>query len=53
VGKLDNYEDQDVSGWIILCEMPERRNSGIGSEVDFVGNELLRQLHDNRQPIPR
>jgi hypothetical protein len=29
--------------------MPESRNSGIGSEVDFLGNELLRQLHDNRR----
>jgi hypothetical protein len=28
-------------------EMPESRNSGIGSEVDFLGNELLRQLHEN------
>jgi hypothetical protein len=28
-------------------EMPESRNSGIGSEVDFLGYELLRQLHDN------
>jgi hypothetical protein len=28
-------------------EMAESRNSGIGSEVDFLGNELLRQLHDN------
>jgi hypothetical protein len=28
-------------------EMPESRNSGIGSEVDFLGNELMRQLHDN------
>jgi hypothetical protein len=27
--------------------MPESRNSGIGSEVDFLGNTLLRQLHDN------
>jgi hypothetical protein len=25
----------------------ESRNSGIGPEVDFLGNELLRQLHDN------
>jgi hypothetical protein len=33
---------------IIYCdEMPESRNSGIGSVVDFLGNELLRQLHDN------
>jgi hypothetical protein len=29
-------------------EIPESRNSGIGSEVDFLGKELLRQLHDNR-----
>jgi hypothetical protein len=28
-------------------EIPESRNSEIGSEVDFLGNELLRQLHDN------
>jgi hypothetical protein len=28
-------------------DMPESRNSGIGSEVDFQGNELLRRLHDN------
>jgi hypothetical protein len=28
-------------------EMLESRNSGIGSEVDFLSNELLRQLHDN------
>jgi hypothetical protein len=27
--------------------MPESRNSGMGSEVDFLGNELLRQLHGN------
>jgi hypothetical protein len=27
-------------------EMPESRNGGIGSEGDFPGNELLRQLHD-------
>jgi hypothetical protein len=27
--------------------IPESRNSGIGSEVDFLGNELLRQLHNN------
>jgi hypothetical protein len=32
----------------IYCDgMPESRNSGIGSEVDFLGNELLSQLHDN------
>jgi hypothetical protein len=29
--------------------MPESRNSGIGWEVDFQGNDLLRQLHDNRR----
>jgi hypothetical protein len=34
-------------------ERPENRHSGIGSEVDFLGNELLRQLHDNSWPIPR
>jgi hypothetical protein len=28
-------------------EMAESRNSGIRLEVDFLGNELLRQLHDN------
>jgi hypothetical protein len=28
-------------------EMPESRISGIGLEVDFLGNELLGQLHDN------
>jgi hypothetical protein len=28
-------------------EMPESRNNGIGSEVDFLGNKLLRRLHDN------
>jgi hypothetical protein len=28
-------------------EIHESRNSGIGSEVDFLGNELFRQLHDN------
>jgi hypothetical protein len=28
-------------------EMPENRDSGIGSEVGFLGNELLRQLHEN------
>jgi hypothetical protein len=33
--------------------MPESRNSGIGSEVDFVGNQLLRRLHNNSYPIPR
>jgi hypothetical protein len=33
--------------------MPENRNSGIGSEVDFLCNELLRRFHDNSQPIPR
>jgi hypothetical protein len=43
----------DCSGRTVLrreqCdEMPESRNSGIESEVDFLGNELLRQLHDNR-----
>jgi hypothetical protein len=27
--------------------MPESRNSGIGLEVDFIGHELLTQLHDN------
>jgi hypothetical protein len=27
-------------------EFLESRNSGIGSEVDFLGNELLRQLHE-------
>jgi hypothetical protein len=32
---------------IYYDEMPESRNSGIGSEVDFLGNEILRQLHDN------
>jgi hypothetical protein len=34
-------------------EMPESGNSGIGSEVDFLGNELLRQLHDNSEQILR
>jgi hypothetical protein len=29
--------------------MPESRKSRIGSEVDFLGNELLRQLHENSQ----
>jgi hypothetical protein len=30
------------------CEgMPESRNSGIGSEVDFLGNELLKLFDDN------
>jgi hypothetical protein len=33
--------------WQYCDEIPESRNSGIGSEVDFLGNELLRQLHDN------
>jgi hypothetical protein len=33
--------------------MPESRNSGIGSEVDFLGNELLRQLHDHSYSVPR
>jgi hypothetical protein len=28
-------------------EMSEIGNSGIGSEVDFLGNELLRQIHNN------
>jgi hypothetical protein len=28
-------------------EMPESRKSGIGSEVDFLDNELLRQLNDS------
>jgi hypothetical protein len=28
-------------------EIPENTNSGIGSEVDFLGNELLGQLHGN------
>jgi hypothetical protein len=28
-------------------EMPESSNSGIKSEVDFLGYRLLRQLHDN------
>jgi hypothetical protein len=28
-------------------EMPESRKSGIGSVVGFLGNELLRPLHDN------
>jgi hypothetical protein len=26
--------------------MPESRNSGIGSEVNFLGNELLRRLDE-------
>jgi hypothetical protein len=29
--------------------MAENRNNRIGSEVDFLGNQLLRQLHDNRR----
>jgi hypothetical protein len=33
--------------------MPESWNSGIGLEFDFLGNELLRRLHDNSLPIPR
>jgi hypothetical protein len=38
----------------IYCDgMPESRNSGIGSEVDSLCNELLRRLHENSQPIPR
>jgi hypothetical protein len=35
------------SGETCCDEMPESRNSGIGSEVYFLGNELLRQLNDN------
>jgi hypothetical protein len=32
----------------IYCdEMPEGRKSGIGSEIDFLGKELLRRLHEN------
>jgi hypothetical protein len=34
-------------------EKPGSRNSGIGSEADFLGNELLRQLYDNSWLIPR
>jgi hypothetical protein len=29
--------------------MPEGRNSEIGSEVDFLANEILRQLRDDRR----
>jgi hypothetical protein len=33
--------------YIYCDEMPESRNSGIESEVDFLGNELLRRLYEN------
>jgi hypothetical protein len=33
---------------LTYCDrMPERRNSGIGSGVDFLGKVLLRRLHDH------
>jgi hypothetical protein len=33
---------------VTYCDgMPESRNSGTGSKVDFLGNEFLSRLHDN------
>jgi hypothetical protein len=44
---LSNFIVIDGHMYLYCDEMPESRNSGIGPEVDFLRNELLRQLHDN------
>jgi hypothetical protein len=41
-----DYSGRTALRWEQCDGMPENRNGGIGSEVDFLGNELLRRLHD-------
>jgi hypothetical protein len=48
IGQMGREEVCNSVTALIYCdETSESRNSGIRSEVDFLGNELLRQLHDN------